>query len=152
MDAMISIRRLIASFLAGGLILVAGAASASADGVTSLDRARSGLALGLQAVSDIVDVESGSVVLDDGLAQAMRALERLQEAHDRENPGRSEEVHALLLEGEIPGRLNAASKLASISGAFEDLRGRAMVGSDREKSPKKDHDNRPELPDQAQRP
>lgn len=152
MDAMISIRRLIASFLAGALILVAGAASASADGVTSLDRARSGLSLGLQAVSDIVDVESGSVVLDEGLARAMSTLESLQEAHDRDNPGKSEDVHAMLLEGEIPGRLNAASKLASISNAFADLRDRPTVGSDREKGPKSDRSNRPPLPDQAKRP
>lgn len=152
MDAMISIRRLVVSFLAGALILVAGAASASADGVTSLDRAKSGLALGLQAVSDIVDVESGSVVLDDGLARAMSALERLQESHDRDNPGKSDDVHAMLLEGDIPGRLNAASKLASISGAFEDLRDLPTVGSDREKGPKTDRSNRPSLPDQARRP
>lgn len=152
MDAMISIRRLIASFLAGALILVAGAASASADGVTSLDRARSGLALGWQAVSDIVDVESGSVALDDGIARAMSTLESLQEAHDRDNPGKSEDVHAMLLEGEIPGRLNAASKLASISDAFDDLRDRSAVGSDREKGPKSDRSNLPTLPDQARRP
>lgn len=152
MDAMISIRRFVVAFLAGGLILVAGAASASADGVTSLDRAKSGLALGLQAVSDIIDVESGSVVVDDGLDQAMRTLERLQESHDRDNPGKSEDVHAVLLDGEIPGRLNAASKLGSISGAFEELRARPTSGSDREKGPKNDHGNRPGLPDQAQRP
>lgn len=149
MDAMISIRRLIASFLAGALILVAGAASASADGVTSLDRARSGLALGLQAVSDIVDVESGSVTLDEGLARAMSTLESLQEAHDRDKPGKSVDVHAMLLEGEIPGRLNAASKLASLSKAFDDLRVRPTVGSDREKGPR---DDRPTLPDRARRP
>lgn len=152
MDAMISVRRLIVSFLAGGLILVAGTASASVDDQTPLDRARSGVALGLQAVADIVDVESGSVVLDDGLAEAIRTLERLQESHVHENPGRSEDVHALLLQGEIPGRLNASSKLASISGAFEELHGRAMVGSEREKGPKSDHSNRPPRPDQAGRP
>lgn len=152
MDAMISVRRLIASFFAGGLILVVGAASASADGVTPLDRAKSGLALGVQAVSDIVDVESGSVVVDDGLAKAMSTLEGLQQSHDRANPGKSEDVHAMLLEGEIPGRLIATSKLASISGAFEELRERPTVGSDREKGPRSDPGNRPDLPDQAGRP
>ncbi len=151
MDAMISVRRLIVSFLAGGLILMAGATSASADGEAPLDRARSGVVLALQAVADIVDVESGSVVLDDGIHEAMSTLERLQESHARENPGRSEDVHALLLEGVIPGRLNASSKLASISGAFEDLRGRAMVGSDREKGAN-ESSNRPPPPDPTQRP
>ncbi len=148
MGAMISIKRLILSVLAGGLILTVGVASASADAPSALDRASNGVARGLQAVSEIVDAEAATVTVDVGLTRAMVAFEAWADRHDGDiKPGNAAAVHEQLMQGEIPGRLNAQSKLSSISGAFEKL----TVQSDRLKK-NKAKGPKDGMPDQAKNP
>ena len=150
MGTMISFRRLILSFLAGGLILMAGVASASADPATALERATNGVARGLEAVSEIVDTEAGTVVADAGLARATLAFQSWAERHGGTKPGKAAEVHAQLMSEDIPGRLNAQSKLTSISGAFETLKAQAdTMKAEKAKGPK---DGKPDTPDQAKNP
>lgn len=147
---MISVRRLLLSILAGGLILMAGVASASADPATALERASSGVARGLDAVSEIVDAEGGVVVASDGLLRATAVFEAWAAEHGVDKPGNAAAVHAQLLEGEIPGRLTAESKLATISGAFDALKAQSdTLKASKAKGPKGD---KPDTPDQAKNP
>lgn len=132
---MISIRRLLASILVGGFIIVLTAASASAEtGNSDLAIAEQGLALGLQAVNEMVDREAGTVVVGEGLTTAKAALDSWADKHANSNrqgrgqgPVRAQAVHEALLNGDIPGQLNASadSNITGLARAYENMKAKA---------------------------
>ena len=126
---MISIRRLIASLLAGALLVLATAAQASAQPAADLDRAFEGVALGLAAASV---VEGDVIVVDESLIEALDVYEAWAAKHEDSNrqgdgqgPINAQAVHERLLEREVPGQLkkDSGSKLSALSGMYEVLKG-----------------------------
>ena len=142
---MISIRRLIASLLAGALLVLASAAQASAQPAPDLDRAFEGVALGLAAATDLAG-DGDVIVVSEGLIKAMDVLQAWEDKAkgnrqgDGQGPANAITVHEYLLEGEIPGQLkkDSGSKLSALSGIYENLKGKSdeakVAKEDREKS------------------
>ncbi len=130
-DEMISIRRLIASLLAGALLVLASAAQASAQPAPDLDRAFEGVALGLAAASELAG-EGDVIVADEGLIRALAAIEEWFTKHDDSNrpgqgPANAVDVHRYLLDGEIPGQMkkDSGSKISGLSTVYETLKGKS---------------------------
>lgn len=130
---MISIRRLIASILAGALLVLVSAAQASAQAVPALDRAVDGVALGLSAAAELVG-DGDVVVLDEGLIEALGVYDAWKTKHLDSNrqgigqgPANAQAVHEALLAGEIPGQLkkDTDSKLSKLSPLYEKLKGKS---------------------------
>lgn len=130
---MISIRRLIASLLAGALLVLASAAQASAQPAPDLDRAVEGVALGLAAASELAG-DGDVIVLDEGLVEALGVYDAWLAKHEDSNrqgegqgPVNAQEVHEALLEREVPGQLkkDTGSKLSELSTAYETLKGKS---------------------------
>lgn len=128
---MISIRRFIASMLVGGLLVIGSAAQASAQSPSHLDRAIEGVAIGLQAVSGLIESQGGVVVVDDALDKALGVYDAWMAKHEFSNrqghgqgPMRAQEVHEALLAGEIPGQIGKSddSKLAHLDGVYGQLK------------------------------
>lgn len=128
---MISIRRFIASMLVGGLLVIGSAAQASAQSPSHLDRAIEGVAIGLQAVSGLIENEGGVVIVDDELSEALDVYEAWWAKHqlsnrqgDGQGPERAQEVHRALLAGEIPGQISESdvSKLGKLDGVYGQLK------------------------------
>ena len=129
---MISIRRLIASLLAGALLVMASAAQASAQPAPDLERAFEGVALGLAAASDLTG--DGVIVLDESLIEALGVYDAWVAKHEGSNrqgtgqgPVNAQAVHAALLDGEIPGQLkkDTGSKLSALADVYEVLKGKS---------------------------
>jgi hypothetical protein len=131
---MISIRRLIASMLAGALLVLVSAAQASAQPAPDLDRAVEGVALGLAAAAEF-DGDGDVIVLDEGLIRSLEAIDAWFDKHDGtsnrqgqgQGPENAQAVHEMLLDGQIPGQLDkdTGSKLSELSGAYELLKGKS---------------------------
>ena len=124
---MISIRRLIASLLAGALLVLATAAQATAQTAPDLDRAFEGVALGLAAASEL---DGDVIVLDEGLIEALGVYDAWLAKHEDSNrqgegqgPKNAQAVHEALLEREVPGQLkkDTGSKLSELSTVYETL-------------------------------
>jgi len=132
-DEMISIRRFIASLLAGALLVLASAAQASAQPVPNIDRAVEGVALGLAAASEVVG-DGDVVVLDESLIEALGVYDAWVAKHEDSNrqgqgqgPENAQAVHEALLEREVPGQLkkDSGSKLSALADAYEMLKGKS---------------------------
>ena len=128
---MISIRRFIASLLAGALLVLASAAQASAQPVPNIDRAVEGVALGLAAASEVVG-DGDVVVLDESLIEALGVYDAWVAKHEDSNrqgqgPENAQAVHEALLEREVPGQLkkDSGSKLSALADAYEMLKGKS---------------------------
>lgn len=128
---MISIRRFIASMLVGGLLVIGSAAQASAQIPSRLDKAVEGVAIGLQAVSDLISVTDDLITIDDGLEEALAVYDAWVAKHEFSNrqghgqgPVRAKEVHEALLAGEIPGQIGSedGSKLKHLEGVYGQLK------------------------------
>ena len=128
---MISIRRFIASMLVGGLLVIGSAAQASAQSPSHLDRAIEGVAIGLEAVSGLIENQGGVVVIDDALEEALGVYDAWLAKHELSNrqgngqgPVRAQEVHEALLAGEIPGQIGKSddSKLGKLDGVYGQLK------------------------------
>ena len=146
---MISVRRLIASILAGALLVLVSAAQASAQPVSALDRALDGVALGLTAVAEVVG-DGDVVVVDEGLIEALGVYDAWVAKHldsnrqgEGQGPINAQEVHERLLEREVPGQLkkDSGSKLSKLSPLYETLKGKsdeAKAAKDKSNSGKSD--------------
>ena len=130
---MISIRRLIASLLAGALLVLASAAQASAQPAPDLDRAFEGVALGLAAATDVAG-DGDVIVLDESLIEALGVYDAWVAKHEDSNrqgegqgPMNAQAVHEALLDDEIPGQLkkDTGSKLSAFADAYEALKGKS---------------------------
>ena len=128
---MISIRRFIASMLVGGLLVIGSAAQASAQSFSPLDRAVAGVAIGLQAVNDLIVSPDGVVTLDEELVEAIGVYDAWLAKHELSNrqghgqgPVRAQEVHEALLAGEIPGQIGSedGTKLDHLEGVYGQLK------------------------------
>ena len=131
---MISIRRLIASMLAGALLVLGSAAQASAQPDTGLGLALEGVARGLDAAAEVAG-EGDVVVVDEGLIKSLEAINAWFEKHDGtsnrqgqgQGPVNAQAVHEALLNDEIPGQLkkDSDSKLSALSTVYETLKGKS---------------------------
>ncbi len=130
---MISIRRLIASMLAGALLVLVSAAQASAQPAPNFDRAVEGVALGLTAASELAG-DGDTIVVDEGLIEALGVYDAWVAKHENSNrqgegqgPANAQEVHEALLEREVPGQLkkDTGSKLSELSSLYETLKGKS---------------------------
>jgi hypothetical protein len=130
---MISIRRFIASILAGALLVLVSAAQASAQPVADFDRALDGVALGLAAAAEVTG-DSDVIVLDESLIVALGVYDAWLAKHEEagrvirgEGPVNAQAVHEALLAEEIPGQLvkESGSKLSELAGAYDVLRGKS---------------------------
>jgi hypothetical protein len=126
---MISIRRLIASMLAGALLVLVSAAQASAQPAPSIDRAVEGVALGLAAASEVAG-DGDVIVLDEGLIKSLAAIDAWFARHTDSNgqgPLNAKQVHEYLLDDQIPGQMrqNSGSKLSALADAYEVLKGKS---------------------------
>lgn len=130
---MISIRRLIASLLAGALLVLASAAQASAQPAPDLDRALEGVSLGLAAASEFSG-DGDVIVLDESLIEALGVYDAWLAKHELSNrqgkgqgPINAQAVHEALLEGEVPGHLvkDSGSKLSELDGLYELMKGKS---------------------------
>ena len=131
---MISIRRLIASMLAGALLVLVSAAQASAQPDTGLGLAREGVARGLDAAAEVAG-EGDVVVVDEGLIKSLEAINAWFDKHDGssnrhgqgQGPVNAQAVHEALLDDEIPGQLkkDSDSKLSALSTVYETLKGKS---------------------------
>jgi hypothetical protein len=129
---MISVRRFLASMLAGALLVLVSAAQASAQAGPSLERAFEGIGLGLAAASEIA--ASDVIVVDDSLISALGAFDAWFAKHgdegtsnrqgDGQGPVNAQNVHEMLLDAGVPGQLNQASgsKLSQLDGVYGKLK------------------------------
>lgn len=117
--------------LVGGLLVIGSAAQASAQSPSRMDRAAEGVAIGLQAVTDLIASTDGVITLDEELVEAMDVYENWVDKHlssNREGKGqgpiRAQEVHKALLAGEIPGQIGAGdgAKLEHLDGVYGQLK------------------------------
>ena len=130
---MISIRRFIASILAGALLVLVSAAQASAQPVPDFDRALEGVALGLAAAAEVTG-DGDVIVLDESLIKSLAVLDELVAKYTDEDsdaqgrgPVTAQFVHETLLAGEIPGQLakESGSKVSELAGAYDLLKGKS---------------------------
>ena len=117
--------------LVGGLLVIGSAAQASAQSPSHLDRAIEGVAIGLEAVSGLIENQGGVVVIDDALEEALGVYDAWLAKHELSNrqgngqgPVRAQEVHEALLAGEIPGQIGKSddSKLGKLDGVYGQLK------------------------------
>ena len=145
---MFSIRRLVASILVGAFVIVITAGQASAQ-AGDLAVAQSGVALGLQAVDEILDREAGTVVVGPGLERATEAIDSWFAQHpDSSVRGsvNSQQVHEALLAGEIPGQINndSVESLKGLARAFENMKADSdKVKAEKAEKEKKDKKDNP---------
>jgi hypothetical protein len=141
---MISIRRLIASMLAGALLVLASAAQASAQPDTGLSLALEGVGRGLEAAAAVAG-EGDVVVVDEDLIEAFGVYDAWLAKHQDSNrqgegqgPANAQAVHEGLLERDVPGQLkkDTNSKLSELSTVYDVLKGK----SDQAKKIKEDKD------------
>ena len=135
---MISIRRLIASILAGGLLILVSAAQASAQAPPALERALQGVGIGLNAAAEVLG-DGDVVVFSEDLRLAFDAydawLERHFESDDYKRRGLGQgPVHAArvqqaLANDDLPSQIDKVngSKLGELAGVYEQLKGKSDV-------------------------
>jgi hypothetical protein len=130
---MISIRRLIASMLAGALLVLVSAAQASAQPDTGLSLALEGVGRGLEAAAEVAG-EGDLVVVDEAIIEALGVYDAWMAKHDDSNrqgegqgPVNAQAVHEGLLEREVPGQLkkDTGSKLSGLSSVYDVLKGKS---------------------------
>lgn len=127
---MISIKRLLLSLLAGGLLVLLTAGQAGAQRNTPLEQAMGGVQRGLGSVAHLL-TDDGDVVASDHLAAALTVYDDWVERHldsgrqgAGQGPVRAQEVHEMLLNGEIPGQINRNShgKLGDLDAVYLKLK------------------------------
>lgn len=130
---MISVRRFIASMLAGALLVLVSAAQASALPAPDFDRAVEGVALGLAAAAEVTG-DGDVIVADESLIEALGVYDAWAAKHEAagrviqgQGPMKAQAVHEALLAEEIPGQLakESGSKLSELAGAYAVLKGKS---------------------------
>ncbi len=134
---MISIRRLIASILAGGLLILVSAAQASAQAPPALERALQGVGLGLDAAAEVLG--DGDVLeVDQALLDAFGAYGAWYDRHFApdskrqglgQGPVQAARVQQALANDDLPSELDKVngSKLGELAGVYEQLKGKSDV-------------------------
>jgi hypothetical protein len=122
---MISVRRFIASMLAGALLVLVSAAQASAQAGPSLDRAFEGVGVGLAAASEVS--QGDVIVVDESLIKAFDAWDRWIEKHPEvkgNGPSNAADVQEALRNGLVPGQIDkeTGSKLSHLNGVYGKLK------------------------------
>lgn len=117
--------------LVGGLLVIGSAAQASAQIPSRLDKAVEGVAIGLQAVTDLISTSDDVITIDEGLEEALDVYEAWVDKHLSSNrqghgqgPIRAQEVHEALLAGEVPGQIGSddGAKLKHLEGVYGQLK------------------------------